>query len=164
MNIGASPIAALTYETSERTLYWFYSFLTFVLFSTIIDQTLIESHTSLMPQIAVETFFLLNISAGLSGLYFLIKYFIDEKEKNATERLKKEHEALLQRTNELKEANSKLEHLVNHDALTQLPNRTKLAHKLEQAIHHAERRHQQFAVFLSIWINLNPSMIVLVTP
>ena len=55
-----------------------------------------------MPQIAIELFFLLNISVGLSGIYFLIQYFIHEKEKNANNRLNIEHEKLLKTSEELK--------------------------------------------------------------
>lgn len=141
-----APIAALTYDR-EAALYWFYAFLALVVLSTLIDQTLIETHTTFMPQVAIEIFFLLNISAGLSGLYFLIKHFIDEKEKNASRRLRKEHEALVQRTEELNKANLKLKHLALHDTLTQLPNRASLSHELNQTIGRSKRQKEQFAVF-----------------
>jgi len=141
-----APIAALTYDRSSKALYWFYAFLMLVIFSTLIDQSLIEHHTSFMPQIAVELFFLLNISAGLSGIYFLFKHFIDEKEKNANERLQKEHQALLKSTQELKEANYKLKHIADHDSLTGLPNRYYLQGHLNQIMSHAKRYQQSIAL------------------
>ncbi len=141
-----APIAALTYERIEKALYWFYAFLALVIFSTIIDPFLQQHHMNNMPQLVIEIFYLLNISAGLSGLFFLIKYFIDEKEKNANERLQKEHEALLQSTQELKEVNLKLKHLAAHDVLTNLPNRYHLKKSLSQMIACAKRYQHSIAL------------------
>lgn len=141
-----APIAALTYNHSKDAAPWFYAFIALVVFSTLIDQSLIEHHDTLMPELAVELFFLLNISAGLSGLYFLIKYFINEKDKGANKRLMIEHQALLQRTEELKEANYKLAHLADHDALTGLPNRYHLQKHLSQMISRANRTGSSIAL------------------
>ena len=99
-----------------------------------------------MPQIGVEIFFLLNISAGLSGIYYLVKYYINEKEKDADALLKKEHMALLQRTNELKEANLKLRYLAGHDALTGLSNRYHLRDCLSKMISYAKRSNHTVAL------------------
>ncbi|MCK5678096.1 MAG: GGDEF domain-containing protein, partial [Flavobacteriaceae bacterium] len=118
-----APIAALMYEDYKRSLYWFFSFLALVVLSVLIDPILIENRTSFLSQPAIELFFFLNISMALSGVYILIKYFIREKDKNADERLKKEHDTLLLRTEELKKANSKLKMLAHHDVLTGLNNK-----------------------------------------
>ena len=82
-----APIAALIHNKSSKSLYWFYSFITLSAFSTIIDPWLIQHSATELPQRAIEIFFFLNISVALSGVYFLIKYFIDEKEKNDNELL-----------------------------------------------------------------------------
>ena len=140
-----APIAALTYEKNVKAPFWFYAFIGLVVFSSIIDQGLAESHTNPMPQIGVEIFFFLNISAGLSGIYYLVKYYINEKEKDADELLRKEHIALLQRTNELKEANLKLKHLADHDALTGLPNQYHLRDRLSQMISDAKKLNHNVA-------------------
>lgn len=134
-----APIAALTYEKNLKAPFWFYAFIGLVVFSAIIDRNLAESHTNTMPQTGIEIFFFLNISAGLSGIYYLVKYYINEKEKDTDALLKKEHMALLQRTNELKEANLKLRYLADHDALTGLPNRSHLRGRLSQMIAHSKR-------------------------
>jgi len=141
-----APIAALTYEKNLKASYWFYAFIALVVFSAIIDQSLAVSHTNPMPQIGVEIFFFLNISAGLSGIYYLVKYYINEKEKDADELLKKEHMALLQRTNELKEANLKLRYLAGHDALTGLSNRYHLRDCLSKMISYAKRSNHTVAL------------------
>jgi diguanylate cyclase len=52
------------------------------------------------------------------------------------------------RTERLEAANRQLRHLATHDALTGLPNRILLDDRLEQAIAHAEREQQQFAVLV----------------
>jgi diguanylate cyclase (GGDEF)-like protein len=52
------------------------------------------------------------------------------------------------RTEGLEAANRQLRHLATHDALTGLPNRVLLDDRLEQAIVHAQRDGQQFAVVM----------------
>jgi diguanylate cyclase (GGDEF)-like protein len=52
------------------------------------------------------------------------------------------------RTMGLEAANHQLRHLATHDALTGLPNRVLLDDRLEQAIVHAERDQQRFAVLV----------------
>ena len=141
-----APIAALMYEDSKKSLYWFYAFILLVVVSVNIDQALIENRTEVLPQIAIELFFLLNISAALSGVYLLIKYFINEKDKNANERLEKEHRALVLRTEELNKANIKLKTLAHYDSLTGLPNRDLFNDRLAQAIEKAKRHNNELAL------------------
>jgi len=52
------------------------------------------------------------------------------------------------RTMGLEAANDQLRHIATHDALTGLPNRVLLDDRLDQAIMHAERGKQQFAVLV----------------
>jgi diguanylate cyclase len=52
------------------------------------------------------------------------------------------------RTEGLEVANKQLRHLATHDALTSLPNRVLMDDRLSQAIVHAERHGQSFAVIL----------------
>jgi diguanylate cyclase (GGDEF)-like protein len=52
------------------------------------------------------------------------------------------------RTMGLEAANDQLRHLATHDALTGLPNRVLLDDRLEQAVVHAERDDQRFAVMV----------------
>ena len=52
------------------------------------------------------------------------------------------------RTEGLEAANRQLRHLATHDMLTGLPNRVLLDDRLAQAIAHAERERQQFAVLV----------------
>ena len=52
------------------------------------------------------------------------------------------------RTMGLEAANNQLRHIATHDALTGLPNRVLLDDRLDQAMMHAERNRQQFAVLV----------------
>jgi len=96
-----APITALIHDKSKKSLYWLYSFTSLVIFSALIDQWLIQNIHIELSQTAVEIFFILNISVALSGIYFLIKYFIGEKDKNTDEQLRSKHAALLHNTKEL---------------------------------------------------------------
>jgi diguanylate cyclase len=53
-----------------------------------------------------------------------------------------------QEADALAHANARLEHSATHDALTDLPNRVLLADRLEQAIAHADRAGNRFALLL----------------
>lgn len=97
-----APVAALTYETKEKSLHWFLAFLALLAFSAIIDQTLIANHGNTMSQVAIELFFLLNSAAALSGIFFLFRNFIDIKTIHAHKRLEKEHQALLLKDKDLR--------------------------------------------------------------
>jgi diguanylate cyclase (GGDEF)-like protein len=55
---------------------------------------------------------------------------------------------IVARTEKLEAANRQLRHLATHDALTNLPNRVLLDDRIEQAIAHAERNSQPFAVMM----------------
>ena len=96
-----APITALIHDKSKKSLYWLYSFTSLVIFSALIDQWLMKNIHIELSQTAVEIFFILNISVALSGIYFLIKYFIGEKDKNTDEQLRSKHAALLHNTKEL---------------------------------------------------------------
>jgi diguanylate cyclase (GGDEF)-like protein len=57
-------------------------------------------------------------------------------------------QAITDRTVSLEAANQQLRHLATHDALTSLPNRVLLDDRLAQAIAHADRYGQPFAVLM----------------
>jgi len=82
-----APITALIHDKGAKALYWLYAFISLVIFSAIIDSWLMQSIHIELSQIAMEVFFILNISVALAGVYFLIRYFIDENDKNADELL-----------------------------------------------------------------------------
>jgi len=96
-----APVAAIILNKNEKSYYWFYAFLVLVIFSTLIDTWLIQHNENPLPKFIVEIFFLLNIAAALSGIYFLIKHFINENEKNAQEKLHLKNEILKQHTTQL---------------------------------------------------------------
>ena len=82
-----APVAALIYDKSSKSLFWFFAFLGLLVFSSIIDPWLIETHTLPMSQLAIDLFSFLNVSMTLSGIYFLIKHFINVNDENADEKI-----------------------------------------------------------------------------
>jgi len=96
-----SPVAASVVDKSKRSLCWFYSFIGLVIFSTLIDSWLIENVTNDTPDLAIKIFFLLNIAGSLSGVYFLVRYYIDQNDKHADEKLELKNSALKSNTMQL---------------------------------------------------------------
>jgi diguanylate cyclase (GGDEF)-like protein len=141
-----APITALIYQSEQHATRWLGGFIVLTVISATLDPALI-TNIEAMPILAIELFFILNISVGSVGIFFIIQHFIKEKEKSADAILQKEHNTLLQRTTELKKANEKLQQLAHHDTLTQLTNRSHLSEKLKEYIQFAQRQKQQFAVF-----------------
>ncbi len=82
-----SPIAALILDRGSKSIYWLGAFIALTIFSAIIDPWLIRHQTTLLPEFAVELFFVLNISITLSGLYFLLHYFTTQKEQDAQDKI-----------------------------------------------------------------------------
>ena len=118
-----APVTALIHDKGPKSLYWLYTFIGLVIFSAIIDPLLAQIVQNKMGITAIEVFFILNISVALSGIYFLIRYFTEEKDKNTDEQLRQKHDALLAKTEELKR-------LLYTDALTNLKNRNALHHDI----------------------------------
>jgi diguanylate cyclase (GGDEF)-like protein len=141
-----APIGALIYQSKKSAIQWLLGFFILTLISAAIDQSLMTSIKA-MPTLAIELFFILNISAGSTGIFYIIQYNMKAKEKNADAILRKKHIALLQSTEKLKLAHEKLEQLSRHDTLTQLTNRAHLSEKLEEFIQRSDRQQLQFAVF-----------------
>ena len=134
-----APIIAMIYKANSNARKLFYLFLSLLLVSTLIDRWLTSMNLNVMPQIAIELFFLLNAVAGLGGIYFLFKYFIEENNKNASSTLKKEHDALLKTTKELEEVNKKLEKFARNDSLTGISNRYHFNEVLSKMTAYAKR-------------------------
>ncbi len=109
-----APVIAIIHDKSKKSLSWLYNFIALVVLSAIIDQRLDTLIDLKMSASASELFYILNISVALSGIYFLIHYFIDEKDKNTDEQLRKKHDALLEKTKELYDNISYLESYKNN--------------------------------------------------
>ncbi|MDQ7043730.1 MAG: EAL domain-containing protein [Sulfurimonas sp.] len=96
-----APVIALIHDKGAKSLYWLYSFISLIILSVIMDSWLRETMSFHLSPLIVKIFFVLNISVALSGIYFLIRYFIGEKDKNANTQLQLKHDALLKNIEEL---------------------------------------------------------------
>ena len=74
-----APLAAMAYS-KQYSFLWFSLFLLLTLLSSLIDPILIKQVRPL-PALAINIFSLLNISVGFSGIFYIINYYV--KEKNA---------------------------------------------------------------------------------
>jgi len=134
-----APIIAMIYKADNNAHRLFYLFLLLIFISTLLDRYLVSLNLNIMPVLARELFFLLNAVAGLGGIYFLFKFYIEENNKNASSNLKKKNEVLLKTTQELAELNSKLDDIARHDTLTGISNRYNFQESLTQMTSYAKR-------------------------
>jgi len=104
-----APITALIHEKNQKYLYWLYAFTSLVIISAILDSYLMQKISNTLPEIAIEIFYILNISVALSGIYFLLRYFLHEKDKNSDAQLRIQNNALLKKSIELQDNISFLE-------------------------------------------------------
>jgi len=114
-----APIAAIVHETKGEAKYWLLAFLFLMGISVLVDPWLIEHTEYTMPRSTQELFYFLNISASLTGIYYLLKFFVYNKDKGFTKQLKEKNQELL-------ESNKKLQTMLYTDPLTQLKNRRAL--------------------------------------
>ncbi len=75
-----SPIAALMFLPRRVAFYWLGAYLFLVLLSVLIDHRVSES-VPLLPELARNIFYLLNIASVSSGLYLLVSSSINEEKR-----------------------------------------------------------------------------------
>ena len=142
-----APISVLTYEKKSTATIWFAAFICLVITSVVIDPTLISKDLNNMSQITIEIFYMLNLAAGLTGIYLLIRYFIHQSEQSNNNKLKIEQKS----KKDLETAHSQLKHIAGHDALTGLNNRYLLKVLLSKHILHAKADDERLAlIFLGL--------------
>lgn len=140
-----APVAAMAFEKSKNSI-WFITFILLIFISSFLDSTLIQE-VSPLSQTWITAFFVLNSVVGFGGIYFMFHYYITDKERRSELSIFKEHQALLKKSDELEEANLKLERIATHDHLTGLENRLSLLDKLQDSIHYAMDHDQRLALF-----------------
>lgn len=77
-----SPIIALMHDNKSKSFYWLGTFLLLVLFSFLIDPYLVALKKDPLPDGIISLFTILNLSLSMSGFYFLLRYFINERERD----------------------------------------------------------------------------------
>lgn len=123
-----TPIKSLIDE-DPKSLYWLYAFFFLVAISILLEQNYMPEYLVYFPHLVVTFFYFVNIMAGLSGIFFLIRYFILEKNINS----------------------NKLQYLASYDSLTGLANRSLLRENLTKMIALAKRqKHTVGFLFLDL--------------
>ena len=141
-----APIAVAMYNDNQKIkIAWFAGFITLLLISAIINESLIRSIDHQFPNLLLDIFFFLNIGAGLGGIYLLLSHFICDI-KSISNELKRDRESLYNLTHDLKNANQELEHLANSDVVTQLPNRLYFTDIVYKMFALAKRHEKQVAI------------------
>lgn len=112
-----APIKSLIDEELQ-SLYWLLVFFFLVVISILLEPYYMPEYMVIFSYQVIAVFYFLNIIAGLSGIYFLIKYFISEKNLY----------------------NKRLHYLATYDSLTGLANRNLLRENLTKMIALAKRQ------------------------
>lgn len=141
-----APVAATMYsENVKINLRWFSAFIILLLISSLIDAKLIENNQQSCPDFILNAFLFINIAAGLSGIYFLIRNFIHNINTISLE-LKRDRESLYNLTKSLQETNEELEYLANSDIVTNLPNRLSFVDIVKKMFSQAKKHDKQIAI------------------
>jgi diguanylate cyclase (GGDEF)-like protein/PAS domain S-box-containing protein len=96
-----APIGALIHSKEEKPEIWLYLFIILLIISVTIDPMLRASHSHPVPQMVQEFFFFLNTTITMSGLYMLLKLFIQQKKQENDSALKSKNQELMEYTKEL---------------------------------------------------------------
>lgn len=107
-----SPMAAIVYA-NKKTPFWFISFIILVSVSSLTD-SYFATHSFILPQIAIDIFTYMNIVAGFSLIYLVMRRHIAEKDALAEEKQLK-HLELLQKSEELRILNANLQTLIDQE-------------------------------------------------
>ena len=124
-----SPIAASMFLEKKTAFYWFISYILLLFISGALNNYL-ESSIKPMPDLAITIFFILNLSAGSSGLYLLTSFTINQ-EKQAVDSLDKRSEELKEMNDMLLKANNDIK-IVSRAKSEFLAN---MSHELRTPLH-----------------------------
>jgi adenylate cyclase len=75
-----APLGALVFLSPVRAIPWFFAFAGLTVFSAILDPHLV-SHASDIPNAIRTTFFALNVLGVGSSTYFVLQYFVRERDR-----------------------------------------------------------------------------------
>lgn len=140
-----APVAAMAFEKNKNA-FWITAFFALIFLSVFLDSFFIKQITPL-SQGWISAFFLLNSVVGFGGIYFMFRYYIQDKERRSELNIFKEHQKLLLKSQELADVNLKLEQIATHDHLTGLENRLSFLDKMNSSIYLANENKRRLALF-----------------
>lgn len=102
-----TPVGALLCCSSRQTLFWFIGYMFALIVSSFV-QPYIRSGNNL-PDLMIKIFFVINIGVVSGLVFFILRYFVNEKDKNfelkqknvELEKVNLQQEVLLQQTEKL---------------------------------------------------------------
>lgn len=139
-----APVAAMAFEKNKNA-FWITAFFALIFLSVFLDSFFIKQITPL-SQGWISAFFLLNSVVGFGGIYFMFRYYIQDKERRSELNIFKEHQKLLLKSQELADVNLKLEQIATHDHLTGLENRLSFLDKMNSSIYLANENKRRLAL------------------
>jgi diguanylate cyclase (GGDEF)-like protein len=123
-----APVAALSLKKA-RSRCWFILFVILSLLSAAMN-TYLETNIEPIPMEWIHFFFGLNTVFGFTGIYIMLKHYVNSRNEDTEKILLREHLAIIEKNEALEEVNLKLGHAVTKDSLTGLDNRLSLMTKL----------------------------------
>lgn len=137
-----APVAALSLK-ENRSKYWFIVFLILVVISTIMNDYL-EKNISPIPMTWIHAFFGLNTFFGFTGIYLMLRHYVNDKNKNTEKILTREKLSLIEKSEAIAAANIRINLSAEKDYLTGLNNRLSLLENLKNIL--SDENKKQFAL------------------
>ena len=149
-----TPLAALFFHDLKSSFHWIMAYLTLILISAFIDP-IVATNIQPMSQTLNISYFVMNMGAGFLLIFFVINYFVTDRERANLLALKAKEDALqakddLERAYERLQNNElKIRELMLTDALTGLANRRFLDERLADEMARLKRYGNQLSLIMT---------------
>jgi len=149
-----TPLAALFFADTIEVRRWLFAFISLTVVSAFVDPY-VKNHVHQMEPLYNIAFFAMNLSAGFLSIYFILMFFVKDREQSHQRAIEAKEQALAAQT-ELEKANAllreneaKIRELMLTDPLTGVANRRHLEERLEMEFKRLHRYQHQLAIVLA---------------
>ncbi len=142
-----SPLAALLFADLDHAMGWLVAFVLLTVMSGLLDPAL-AAHGHMLPQPAIQTFFVLNMVVGLVSVFFVFRTFVKARE-HAHQLADEARRALEVANGDLRDSREIIRQLMLTDALTGIANRRHLDERLMEEMERVQQKQRSFSILIA---------------